>query len=296
MKSSEEKNRKICIDRKEKRITIKRQAELLAVNRTSIYRTPSEPRASDFELLLMRRIDELHTEESTWGYRKITQKLQQEGLLVNHKRVRRLMRMMGIYALYPQPNLSKRYHAKYVYPYLLRNVAITRVDQVWGVDITYIRLHKGFVYLFVIIDWYSRYIVDYELSTTLDKGFVLTCLNRAFGKAKPDILNSDQGSHFTNPAYIELLKAARVKISMDGKGQCLDNAKTERFFRSLKYDRIYVYEYESPKEIRTMLRRYMQTYNEYRPHSSLGGQVPASYYFGQVPLTNISNQEQRKEA
>lgn len=186
---------------------------------------------------------------------------------------------MGIYTLYPKPNLSKRYHAQYIRPYLLRSVEVTRPNQVWGIDITYIRLKKGFLYLFIIIDWYSRYIVDYELSSTLEKSFVLTCLQRALATQKPEIINSDQGSHFTNRDYLKLLDNAEVKISMDGKGQCLDNARTERFFRTLKYDRIYINEYSTPRELRTMLNEYMKTYNTYRPHSSLGGQSPILYYF-----------------
>lgn len=164
------------------------------------------------------------------------------------------MRDMGIYALYPKPNRSKRYHAQYVRPYLLRNLEITRPDQVWGIDITYIRMKKGFMYLFIIIDWYSRYIVDYELSSTLEKGFVLNCLKRALAVHKPEIINSDQGSHFTNTEYIERLEEKGVKISMDGKGQCLDNARTERFFRSLKYERVYINEYETPRELRAMVK------------------------------------------
>lgn len=154
-------------------------------------------------------------------------------------------------------------------------MAITRPDQVWGVDI---RMKKGFMYLFVIIDWYSRYIVDYELSSTIDKTFVLSCLKRAFATRQPEIANSDQGGHFTNQDYITILKDHGVKISMDGKGQCLDNARTERFFRTLKYDRIYINEYETPRDLRSMLNEYMETYNTCRPHSSLGGSCPADYY------------------
>lgn len=262
-------------------ITIKRQAELLEINRSSVYREPPVRVTSDEELLLMRLIDQIHTDEPTWGYRTIAAILRRGyGLLVNRKRVRRIMREMGIYALYPKPNLSKRYHAQYVRPYLLRNLKITRPNQVWGVDITFIRMKKGFMYLFVIIDWYSRYIVDYELSSTLDKAFVLSCLTRALNHQKPEIINSDQGSHFTNTDYLKLVDDNNVTVSMDGKGQCLDNARTERFFRTLKYDRIYIDEYETPRELRAMLNDYMETYNTYRPHSSLGGTRPAEYYLG----------------
>ncbi len=260
-------------------MTVKRQAELLAINRSSAYRKHPGRTVSDEELHLRRLIDEIHTAEPTWDYRTITFFLKRTfKLRINKKRVRRIMRDMGIYTIYPKPNLSRRYHAQYVRPYLLRNLSITRPDQVWGVDITYIRMKKGFMYLFVIIDWYSRYIVDYELSSTIDKSFVLNCLKRALATRQPEIINSDQGGHFTNPDYINLLEENDVRISMDGKGQCLDNVRTERFFRTLKYDRIYINEYETPRELRSMLNEYMKTYNTCRPHSSLSGACPADFY------------------
>lgn len=278
-KSSIASERKTFVEIGHKHITVKRQAELLEINRSSAYKKPPVRRISDEELSIMRLIDKIHTDEPTWGYRTITTVLRRNpDLIINKKRVRRIMRDMGIYTLYPKPNLSKRYHAQYVRPYLLRNLEITRPNQVWGVDITYLRMNKGFMYLFVIIDWYSRYIVDYELSSTLDKSFVQSCLKRALCCQKPEIINSDQGSHFTNPDYLKLLEDSCVKISMDGKGQCLDNARTERFFRTLKYDRIYIYEYETPRDLRVMLKEYMNTYNTYRPHSSLDGVCPVEYY------------------
>ena len=188
------------------------------------------------------------------------------------------MRDMGTYAIYPKPNLSKRYHAAHIRPYLLRHMEITEPDQVWGVDITYVHIGKGFMYLFVIIDWYSRCIVDYELSDTLDKSFVQSCLKRALNCRKPKIINSDQGSHFTNPEYIGLLESTGVQISMDGKGQCRDNARTERFFRTLKYDTVYIHEVCSPRELRRMFSEYILYYNTCRPHSALGGRRPAEVY------------------
>ncbi len=295
-KSSIASDRKVFVELDNNKITVRRQTELLKINRTSVYRKPAEPTVSEQDLCIMRRIDEIHTAEPTWGYRKITHRLQREDIVINRKKVRRLMRVMGIYAIYPKPNLSKRYHAQYVRPYLLRNLEIIRPNQVWGVDISYIRMKKGFMYLFIIIDWYSRYIVDHELSSTLDKAFVHTCLTRVLASHKPEIINSDQGSHFTNPDYIKLLEEAKVKISMDGKGQCLDNARTERFFRSLKYERVYINEYETPRELRVMLNDYIKTYNNYRPHSSLGGDSPARYYFGNGLQGAISYQETRKGA
>lgn len=179
----------------------------------------------------MGKIDELHTDHPTWGYRTITKIIRRDyGICVNRKKIRRMMRVMGVYTIFPKPNLSKRYHSQFIRPYLLRKLNIERPNQVWGIDITYIRMHRGFMYLFIIIDWYSRKIVDYELSGTLEKSFVLRCLKRALSTTKPEIINSDQGGHFTNPDYINLLEEANVKISMDGKGQALDNVRTERFF------------------------------------------------------------------
>lgn len=292
--STDVNERKTCIELNNPNITVKRQAELLYINRTSVYRKPAPRVISDSDIRIMHLIDEIHTKEPTWGYRTITTILRRDYCLkINRKKVRRMMRDMGIYALYPKPNLSKRYHAQYVRPYLLRNLEISRPNQIWGVDITYIRMSKGFMYLFIIIDWYSRYIVDYELSSTLDKSFVQNCLKRALSIHKPEIINSDQGSHFTNQSYIDLLEEAGVKISMDGKGQCLDNAITERFFRSLKYDRIYVYEYETPRELRTMVNEYIKTYNTYRPHSSIEDLTPFEVYFGNQLSGAISYQTRK---
>ena len=268
------------MERNNDRISIVRQCELLGVARTSVYRKrPVVKQVSDEELKIRELIDRIHTDEPTWGYRSITSYLRNwHGILINRKRTRRMMRDMGIYAIYPKPNLSKRYHEQYKKPYLLRNLAIVRPNQVWGVDITYIPMCKGFMYLFVIIDWHSRYIVDYELSGTLDKAFVLNCLKRALEKQKPEIINSDQGGHFTNADYVSLLDGKGIKISMDGKGQCLDNARTERFFRTFKYDRIYVDEVDSPRELRKIVKEYMRTYNYGRPHSALDGFPPSKYY------------------
>lgn len=254
----------------------------MEVNRSSVYRChrrTSCKRISDEEHVLRGYIDRLHTDNPTWGYRTITSFLHREhGLSVNRKRVRRIMKDMGIYAIYPKPNLSKRYHAAHVRPYLLRHMEITEPDQVWGVDITYVHFGRGFMYLFAIIDWHSRCIVDYELSGTLEKSFVLSCLRRALNIRKPKIINSDQGGHFTNSDYIELVEGTGVKISMDGKGQCRDNARTERFFRTLKYDTIYIQEVSSPRELRQLFEEYIFRYNTYRPHSALGGKRPAEVY------------------
>ena len=236
----------------------------------------------------MNRIDEIHTGHPTWGYRTITKIIRRDdGILVNRKKILRMMNEMGVRTIYPVPNLSKRYHAQYARPYLLRNKVISAPDQVWGVDITYIRMKKGFMYLFVVIDWYSRYIVDFELSNTIDKSLVMNCMERALSRKRPEIINSDQGAHFTNPDYQKLLLGHEVKISMDGKGQALDNARTERFFRTLKYDLIYINEFETPRELRAALRLYIEEYNTYRPHSSIEMECPMKAY-GKQLFTDVA--------
>jgi putative transposase len=259
-------------------ITIKRQAKLLSINRTGVYRPEKQHRETEENVQIMHRIDEIYMKHPYFGYRPMTWFLQEQGFEINRKRVRRLMQLMGLEAIYPKPNLSKRLHAKYTRPYLLRGLTIDRPNQVWGIDITYIRMGKGFMYLFNIIDWYSRKVIDYELSNTLEKSFVLRCLKRAFSRCKPEIMNSDQGSRFTNADYLELLEKAEVKVSMDGKGRATDNSRTERYFRSLKYECIFLNEFEDPRALRKGIARYVQFYNEERPHKSLNGAKPDQFY------------------
>jgi putative transposase len=194
------------VERNHPTISIKRQAYLLGINRTSVYRNPKEHQESTENITIMHEIDVLYTAHPYFGYRRMTAILREKGYDVNRKRVRRLIRLMGIQAIYPKPNLSKRLHAKYCQPYLLRGLEINHPDHVWGVDITYLRMGRGFMYLFTIIDWFSRRVVDYGLSSTLEKGFVMNCLKRALRHRKPMIINSDQGSHFTNADYLELMK------------------------------------------------------------------------------------------
>lgn len=276
--------RTALVSRNEARLTVVRQCELAKVNRSSIYRKQNKEESdpghgeNQENLDIMKIIDRIHLERPTWGYRKITDHLKHHyGYRINRKRVRRLMRLMDIIALYPGPNLSKRYHAQYVRPYLLRNMDLDHPDQVWGVDITYLPFRKGFLYLFVIIDWYTREIVDHEISYSLDKEFVLRCIRRALCNRKPEIINSDQGNQFTSKAYLDLLESNEVRISMDGKGQALDNAKTERFFRSIKYDDIYINEYETPRDMIAGVNAYICDYNTIRPHASLGGLTPEAF-------------------
>jgi len=276
--------RRALADLNETRIPVKRQAELLTVNRSSLYRRPKTPRGIKREdLELMKLIDVIHTAEPCYGSRRILRQLRRDGFLVNKKRLARLLRIMDIYAIYPGPNLSKLYLAQYRHPYLLRDLAITAPDQVWGIDITYIRMKQGFMYLFVIIDWYSRLIVDYELSSTLEKDFVLNCLKRAFQlRGKPGIMNSDQGCHFTCADYVALLQENGVRISMDGRGRARDNARTERFFRSLKYEDIFLNEYPTPRTLRNGIDAYISKYNTTRIHQALDYITPAESYYSEV--------------
>jgi putative transposase len=268
--------RTALVSAENKELTMTRQSELCHVNRSSVYRQKKEPLygESDYNLSLMRRIDELHLENPSWGSRRIAVTLRREGMAANRKRIQRLMQKMDLCALYPGPNLSRRLHAEYRHPYLLRNLKIDHEDHVWGIDISYLPLKTGFMYLFVIIDWYTRQIVDYELSYSLEKTFVFRCLKRALSRRKPEIINSDQGSHFTNPDYIKLLEDRDIKISMDGKRQALDNIITERFFRSIKYEDLYINEYGSPAELIRAVDRYIRFYNSNRPHQSLAYKTP----------------------
>lgn len=253
------------------------QCELLSVQRSSVYYTPRpvDPRT----LQLQRRIDEVYTAYPFYGVRKITAQLRADGLRVNHKAVARHMQSMGLRAIYPGPNLSKRAQQHAVYPYLLRGLTIERPNQVWGVDITYIRLRSGWMYLFAVLDWYSRFVVAWTLDLTLEIGFVLDALKGALATATPVICNSDQGSHFTSPHYTNLLLGAQVQISMDGKGRALDNIFTERLWRTVKYEEVYLKDYASPREARTGLSDYLDFYNYRRLHQALDYQTPASVYF-----------------
>jgi len=261
-----------------KRLSVREQCELLGLHRSTLYyqRRPV-PRENE---ALMRRIDELHTAHITWGSRKIRDALRLEGWRVNRKRVQRLMRLMALRVVFPQ-----RYHHRLppdheVYPYLLRGVSVERPNQVWSIDLTYIRLADGFVYLTAIIDWYSRKILSWDLSLTLDKSSGIEVLERALRRyGPPEVFNSDQGVQYTSPAFLQLLKdAPGVKISMDGKGRALDNAIIERFWRTIKYDEVYLNDYESPAEARQRIGEYIEVYNAHRPHASLEGRTPNMAY------------------
>jgi len=226
----------------------------------------------------MHRIDEIYTAWPFYGSRKITQQLQQEGKSVCRETVRTYMHQMGLAAIAPQPNLSRPALAQQVYPYLLRGLSIERVNQVWGVDITYIRLTTGFAYLIAFLDWYSRYVVSWELSQTLEMPFVLSCTEVALGRAVPEIINSDQGSHFTSERFTNCFLAAGARVSMDGRGRYVDNIFTERLWRTVKYEEVYLSEYETLRQARSGLTRYFEFYNALRLHQALGYRTPAQVY------------------
>jgi putative transposase len=253
------------------------QADLLTLSRASLYYQPLPPSVE--EVALKHRIDEIYTAYPFYGSRRITVQLRREGELINRKAVQRHMREMGIAGIYPGPNLSQRQQEHRVYPYLLRHVTAAYPNHVWGIDITYIRLTSGWLYLVAILDWFSRYVVSWQLDETLDIDFVLVAVDDALAQATPLICNSDQGGHFTSPHYTQRLKDADVQISMDGKGRALDNIFTERFWRSLKYEEVYLHDYHTPRQARSRLTDYFDFYNFHRPHQSLGYLTPSQVHF-----------------
>jgi putative transposase len=258
---------------------------LLDISRSSVYYRPLvNPR----NLALMRLIDEIYTEHPFYGARKIRHILREKGYRVGRRRVRRLMRLMGLEAVYPKPNLSKPHHNHKIYPYLLRNVAIERPDQVWSSDITYVRFKQGWVYVIAVMDWFSRRVLAWETSTTLDSGFCLNALHRALQYGTPDVFNTDQGSQFTSTEFTDILKERSIQISMDGRGRALDNIFTERLWRSLKYEEVYLREYASVSEARQGISNYFEFYNQRRPHQSLGYQTPEAVYNNLKQSTKIA--------
>lgn len=264
------------IDREAGELPLTVQADLLSVSRASLYYRPAA--ASAEEVALKHRIDEIYTAWPFFGSRRIAAMLAREERSVNRKAVQRHMREMGIAGIAPGPNPSRRNPDHAVYPYLLRNLVVERPDHVWGIDITYVRLVGGWVYLAAVLDWHSRYVVSWEIDPTLEEGFVLACVERALGRATPEIVNSDQGSHFTSERYLGPLKAKGVRISMDGKGRALDNIFTERLWRSVKYEEVYPKGYATPREARSGLNAYLKFYNTVRPHQALGYRTPEEVY------------------
>jgi putative transposase len=255
---------------------VRRQCELLGLNRSTLYYQPASETQEN--LRLMRLLDEEYTRHPFYGSRKLTVWLIGQGEAVNRKRVVRLMRLMGLEAIYPKPRLSASGRGHRIYPYLLRDVAITRPDQVWSADITYVPLVGGFMYLAAVIDWYSRYVIAWRLSNTLDGSFCLDMLDEALCSGRPEVFNTDQGVQFTAEAFTGRLVGAGVAVSMDGKGRCLDNVFVERLWRSVKYENIYPGCYETVPQLASGLGRYFPFYNEERSHQSLDYRTPGVVY------------------
>jgi putative transposase len=237
------------------------------------------PILKEEDVMITRLIDEIYTEAPCYGSRKIKAVLARRGYVVGLERIQALMRSMGLEAIYPKPRLSQRHPEHRVYPYLLRGVQICRPNQVWATDITYIRLIRGWMYLVAILDWFSRYVVSWAISTTQDMLFCLDALEKALSTGKPEIFNSDQGSQFTSRAFTDVVQAHAVQISMDGRGRVFDNIFTERFWRSLKYEEVYVHDYQTVREGKDGIGRYIEFYNHVRLHQALNYQTPAEVHF-----------------
>jgi len=260
-------------------VSISRQCRLLGINRAHIYYRP-QPKLDD--TFLLNRISEIYTQRPAYGYRKIGVILREEGHAVNKKKVLKLMRMLGIQSILPKPNLSEPAKVKRSLPYLLEGLLIYKPNQVWAIDITYIRLPTGMVYLFAVIDWYSRYIVGWVLTNTLCAEHALSALNKALKYGKPDIFNADQGAQFTSDAWCDELMRLNIQISHDGVGRCIDNIRIERFWRTIKYEDIHLNDYRTIGEARAGISRFMAYYNNERPHQALHYNRPRDVYFNSV--------------
>jgi len=259
-----------------KEISLKKQCELLSLNRSSYYYEPVQE--SGLNLKLMKLIDEIYIECPFYGSRKITEELAKNGYQINRKRTQRLMQKMGLRVIYPRPNLSKPDKAHQTYPYLLKGLVIQEIDHVWSTDITYIPMRKGFLYLVAILDWFSRYVLTWKLSNSLESDFCIEVLEEALEKRKPKIFNSDQGVQFTNNRFTGILESHGIQISMDGKGRAFDNIFVERLWRTVKYEEVYCKAYEGFEEAKKNLKEYFKFYNEKRVHQSLGYRTPREIY------------------
>ena len=270
------------IDREHK-LPIKRQAEVLSISRGAAYYEPRP--VPERDLLLMRKIDELHLNYPFAGSRMLRDLLRQQGIDVGRLHVKTLMKKMGIEAIYRRPNTSKPAPGHRIYPYLLRDIAVTRPNQVWAMDISYIPMARGFVYLAAVVDWFSRRILSWKLSITMDVSFCLEAVEEALSmNEKPEIFNTDQGSQFTSEAFTEQLRKNNIAISMDGKGCWRDNVFVERIWRTIKYEEVYLRAYDSVHDARTSLGKYIEFYNRTRPHSRLNGKTPDQVHFNRLPV------------
>ncbi|MFH1767017.1 MAG: IS3 family transposase [Patescibacteria group bacterium] len=277
--------KKVVISKGRDKISKRRQCELLGINRSTVYYKPAP--ISEFELRLQNRTDELFTAHPFFGTRRLMEYLNLDGFEVGRDKVRSVMNSLGLETVYPKKNTSIRNQMHKIYPYLLKDVEISRTNQVWSADITYIRLRHGFVYLVAIMDWYSRYVLSWRLSNTLDSNFCVEALKEAFVYGQPEIFNTDQGCQFTSEAFTGLLLENNIKISMDGKGRALDNVFVERLWRSVKYENIYLNSYSSIPEVEDGLVAYFDFYNNRRLHQSLKYRTPVNAYIG-VDKTNLS--------
>lgn len=264
------------VDRELDELTIKRQCALIGLWRSSLYYHPC--RDGSRTLAIMGAIDEIYTNRPEYGARRLVIELKNKGFDVGRLLVRTLMQRMGIQAIYPKPNLSKASPGHKIFPYLLRGIKIQRINQVWSTDITYIRMKNGFLYLTAVIDWYSRYVLAWKISNSLDGLFCREVLLQALERATPEIFNTDQGSQYTCEEFINILLDRGIKPSMDGRGRALDNVFVERLWRSVKYENIFLKEYETGRELHYGLKEYFKHYNERRPHQSLNNQYPAVVY------------------
>jgi len=264
------------IDRGHPRLSLVRQCALLSISRSSLYCQPAAASAQDLEL--MARMDRQYLKTPFYGSRRMTAWLRTQGQQVNRKRVRRLMHLMGLEAIYRRPNTSKPAPGHKVHPYLLRGLAINRVNQVWAADITYIPMARGFLYLVAIMDWHSRYVLAWRLSNTLEVDFCVEALEEALSKGKPEIFNTDQGSQFTSEAFTGRLLEQGIQVSMDGKGRCMDNVFVERLWRSIKYEEVYLKAYQNGAEARRGIGAYLAFYNQERPHQALGYRTPGQVF------------------
>ena len=269
--------KKTWVENEHQALSVRRQCSLLGINRSSLYYRSVG--IDDFTLMLMHELDKQYTETPFYGVLKMTEHLRSLGHWVNPKRVRRLLREMGLDAVYPKPKLSQANPEHKIYPYLLRNVQIERCNQVWSTDITYIRMKHGFVYLMAIIDWHSRYVLNWALSTTMDADFCIVALNEVLDDPICEIFNTDQGSQFTTNRFTGPLLDKGIKVSMDGRGRALDNIFVERLWRSVKYEKVYLNDFQTVKEAYQGLKDYFEFYNHRRIHQSLDYKTPAEVYF-----------------
>ena len=276
------------IDKGPRRPSLARQCALLGLSRSGLYYRPRGVSADD--LALMRLLDAQYLETQFYGSRKMAAHLRRLGHAVNRKRVRRLMRKMGLEAIYRRPRTTVPHPGHKVYPYLLREVAVTRPNQVWAADITYVPMARGFMYLVAVIDWHSRLVLAHRVGNTMEAGFCVEALHEALARhGRPDIFNTDQGSQFTSAAFTGTLEAAGVRISMDGKGRCLDNIFIERLWRTVKYEYLDLHAFEGGPNLREGLRAWVGWYNRQRPHQGLGYQTPDEVYSeGHEPITLVA--------